>query len=387
MSAAEEVAPVLAARDDNRILTDQWRTLTRAATVVALLTSPAVFLWFHQQDGWSVWMSLAATAGVVIGFRGLIEVVFRRFLPWPSLFGTEDARLKEEDVLGRRRGWFWRRVVRFVMWILLGITIVYVIQLFTRPDATWTGAAASIGDAISSIFTNPTYLTLFIQLPLFFLFNFLIFMGPMLLMGISQIHGFEPGDADWGVRLGDVRGQAEAKEEVRRIVNLWESGEVVRAGRRQARARDALPRRAGHGQDNAGQGHRHQLQLALRHDSGLRLCPDLHRHRRDHRPLPRAQGEKAGGEVGRPVHRLHRRDRRRGPRRAALGGAPSWSAPTSFHDYCFYGPGERINPSGDLILETRAWRDRLFAQRAPERRPGLLRPRSRRSSTRRSPEG
>jgi hypothetical protein len=44
-------------------------------------------------------------------------------------------------------------------------------------------------------------------------------MGPLLFMGVSQIRGFEPGDADWGVKLKDVRGQAEAKEEVRRVVN------------------------------------------------------------------------------------------------------------------------------------------------------------------------
>ena len=42
--------------------------------------------------------------------------------------------------------------------------------------------------------------------------------GPLLLIGITQIKGFEPGDADWGVKLDDVRGQAEAKEEVRRVV-------------------------------------------------------------------------------------------------------------------------------------------------------------------------
>ena len=57
-------------------------------------------------------------------------------------------------------------------------------------------------------------------------FNFLIFMGPLLLMGISQIRGYEPGDAEWGVKLDHVRGQAEAKEEIRRVVTLWQSGEV-----------------------------------------------------------------------------------------------------------------------------------------------------------------
>src|SRR5260370_28637644 len=66
--------------------------------------------------------------------------------------------------------------------------------------------------------------------------NFLIFMGPMLMMGISQIRGYEPGDAQWGVKLDDVRGQAEAKEEVRRIVTLWQSGEAFeRAGGKRER--------------------------------------------------------------------------------------------------------------------------------------------------------
>src|SRR5207245_9775771 len=74
----------------------------------------------------------------------------------------------------------------------------------------------------------------------FFLFmaNFLIFMGPMMLMGISQIRGYEPGDAAWGVRLDHVRGQAEAKGEVRRIVTLWQSGEAFeKAGGKRERGR------------------------------------------------------------------------------------------------------------------------------------------------------
>ena len=45
-------------------------------------------------------------------------------------------------------------------------------------------------------------------------------------MGITQMKVFQPGDADWGVKLDDVRGQAEAKEEIRRIITLWQSGEV-----------------------------------------------------------------------------------------------------------------------------------------------------------------
>ena len=88
-------------------------------------------------------------------------------------------------------------------------------------------------------------------------------------------------------------------------------GRGVRARRRQARARPALRRRARHGQDDAREGDRDRLQLTVRLDPGLRLRADLHRDRRDHRPLPRLEGEAARAQVGRPVHRLHRRDRRR----------------------------------------------------------------------------
>ena len=74
------------------------------------------------------------------------------------------------------------------------------------------------------------------MLPFFFLINLLIFMGPLLFFSIRQIQGYEPGDADWGVRLGDVRGQAEAKEEVSRVVSLWQSGEAFeRAGGKRER--------------------------------------------------------------------------------------------------------------------------------------------------------
>ena len=100
---------------------------------------------------------------------------------------------------------------------------------------TWWGTASSIASGIKDGFGNTALLSQLIILPFFFIFNFLILMGPMMMMGISQIKGFEPGDANWGVKLEDVRGQAEAKEEVRRIVSLWQSGEAfeLAGGRRE----------------------------------------------------------------------------------------------------------------------------------------------------------
>jgi ATP-dependent Zn protease len=52
---------------------------------------------------------------------------------------------------------------------------------------------------------------------------------------------------------------------------------------------------------------------------------------------------------------------------SACGGRPSAARrPTPggrIDDSLFYGQWGSLNPSGDMILETRAWRDRLFAQR------------------------
>src|SRR5881227_2130484 len=93
-------------------LRSQWRTLTLAATATAIVTSPVAYLWFHRQLGWSWHWALLATVGAVAAFRGVVEVGLRRVIPWPSLFGVDDRRLKEEDVLARRRAWFWSRVAR-----------------------------------------------------------------------------------------------------------------------------------------------------------------------------------------------------------------------------------------------------------------------------------
>ncbi len=77
---------------------------------------------------------------------------------------------------------------------------------------------------------------LLVIFPFFLIMNFLILFGPLLAMNVSQIQAFEPGDAEWGVKLADVRGQVEAKEEVRRVVSIWQSGEAFeRAGGKRER--------------------------------------------------------------------------------------------------------------------------------------------------------
>src|SRR5436305_7071182 len=89
----------------------EWRRLTRVATGVALLTSPAFFLLLYESDHLGFFVSLLLTAVGVIGFRGLVEVVVRRLLPTPSLYGADES-LKQDDVVARRRYWYWRTKFR-----------------------------------------------------------------------------------------------------------------------------------------------------------------------------------------------------------------------------------------------------------------------------------
>src|SRR5205085_4584608 len=108
---------------DATALAGEWRRLRRAATAVALFTSPMFFVVLYDRLGLSVLAALAATAGSVIAFRGLIDVASRRFLPWPSMYGVERA-VAEEDVVARRRTWFWRSLYRKVLRIAILIGLI-----------------------------------------------------------------------------------------------------------------------------------------------------------------------------------------------------------------------------------------------------------------------
>ena len=213
----------------SKTLADGWRRLGRIATFVALLGAPSVFLWAYIAKDWGVLWSVLFTIGAVAVVRGLIDVILRKFVPWPTLYGDDSEKRREADALDRKRWWFWSRKLRFAIWVVVIITILYGVRLLTATageEVTWLNTLTWMLDGLLGVLSNPQAL---IQVAfVFFLFiaNFAILFGPLLGMGMTQIKGFEPGDADWGVKLDDVRGQAEPKEEVRRVVSLWQSGEA-----------------------------------------------------------------------------------------------------------------------------------------------------------------
>src|ERR1041384_4581873 len=103
--ATADVAGTLRSSEESVALAGHLRKLARIATFIAVLTSPAAYFWFRHQAGLTILGALGATVGVVIGSRGFVDLIIRRVIPWPSLFGTEEARLREEDGVNPRRPW------------------------------------------------------------------------------------------------------------------------------------------------------------------------------------------------------------------------------------------------------------------------------------------
>ena len=99
-------------------LAREWKRLGRAATAVALITSPILFAVLYTSLEWPFLFALVGTfAGVVI-FRGFVDVVAHKFIPSPSIYGAEKE-LQEQDVVSRRRLWYWRRKFRLLTWFVV----------------------------------------------------------------------------------------------------------------------------------------------------------------------------------------------------------------------------------------------------------------------------
>src|SRR3954447_7403409 len=333
--------------------------LGRAATAVALFTSPALFFLLYGTYDWGLgWALLGTVAGVVI-FRGGVDVIAHRLIPSPALYGAENA-LKEQDVVSRRRLWYWRH--KFKIWFWVGLILVIVSYFVARSNDE------SMIDAVGTIITSaPKGVVTAIQLGgtlvIFMLFSFLILFGPLVIMGIFQIKTYEPGDADWGVKLDDVRGQVEAKEEITRVVSLWQSGEEFeKAGGKRERGVLFM------GPPGTG-----KTMLSKPIATSFN-CPFV--------TIPGSGFAQTFIGMDAVIVRFLARKAKRlaakwgGPcivfidesdavarRRQSLGSGFQPLHGSSLHDELFFGPQGALTWDGDLVLETAEWRERMFNMR------------------------
>ena len=380
MEAHPQAAPAgpRARREEQRnALALQWRQLTRAATFVAVLTSLLFFVVLYQRNDWGLFGALLVTFIAVIAFRGLVDVLTRRLIPSPSLYGA-DQRMADEDVIAKRRLWYWRTKYRRLTYLAFFFGTL-ILAIFTVQYIS--GSPISLGDALDSIgewaaTLGPMLLILGLQLPMLFFINLIILFGPLLFFGIQQIKGYEPGDADWGVKLEDVRGQAEAKEEVGRVISLWQSGEEFEsAGGKRERGLLFL------GAPGTGKTMLAKA-IATNFNSPFVTIPgsgfaqtfigmDVILVRflvRKAKKLAR----KWGGQCIIFIDEIDAVGMRR---RTLGGGVPGMGATVkSVHDVAFYGHMGSFHPDGELLIETRAWRERLFRERAEAMREEGLPP-------------
>jgi ATP-dependent Zn protease len=176
--------------------------------------------------------------------------------------------------------------------------------------------------------------------------------------------GYEPGDADWGVKLEDVRGQKEPKEDVTRVIQLWQSGEEFRkAGGKPERGLLFI------GAPGTGKTMLSKA-IATSFNSPIMLMPGsgfaqtfigmdvvivmilIARARR--------LARKWGGQCIVFIDEIDAV----GLRRQALAGgsAGTFEVPETMHDVVWQGSMGGL--SDDVMLESRAWRERMFRERA-----------------------
>jgi cell division protease FtsH len=339
-------------------LAREWRRLGRAATFVAVLTSPATFAWLYGTNDWPLLWALLGTFVLIIAFRGFVDVLAHKLIPRASLYGAGQE-LMEADIVGQRRVWYWRTKFRRLFW--LGLIVGGSLALLYGLG----GTPSDVLDAIPQMAIY--FLSFGLQLPLFFFMNIIILFGPMLFFGLRQMKGYEPGDADWGVKLEDVRGQAEPKAEVTKVIELWSAGEEFRkAGGKPERGLLFIGA-PGTGKTMLSKG------IATSFNSPIVTMPGSGFAQtfigmdvvivmaliRKARKLARKWGNTCMIFID-EIDAV-------GMRRQALQGGSGYGfRPTTsgFEEQPMYGPWGSLTPTGDLILENRQWRDRMFKSRA-----------------------
>lgn len=190
-----------------------WVFALMSATVTGL-TAMLVF-----QTGWG-W-AIADAVIMVLILRGLFTYVRRSLVLREAVPDYDDM---DKRTLEVNRYIFWRRT--FALGVLTALYFGFLAMLGYSP----LEALGFLPGLIGTIAPQLVYV-IFI-----FFAQFAIFFGPFLLFGKMGRSTIVPGDANYDVKIEDVRGQKAAVEEMKRILELMQQGrEYVKAGGKRER--------------------------------------------------------------------------------------------------------------------------------------------------------
>ena len=166
--------------------------------------------------------SLAYAVIAMLACRGVMSIVRRWLIVHERLTpdGTTMSRTVETN-----RAIFWRRAL-----FVAAIPAVYFLVMYQVFNLTPDQAIAAMPALLQQVFTQLIYL--------FFLLgaNFMLFFGPFYIYTRIGKTIINPDDANFGVKMEDVRGQKAAVTEMRRILDLIEHGRLfVKAGGKRER--------------------------------------------------------------------------------------------------------------------------------------------------------
>jgi ATP-dependent Zn protease len=350
--------------EQQRALAAAWKRLGRFATAAALFTSPGLVIALHRANDWPWWLCILVALVAIAAFRGLIDIICFRFIRRPSLYGATEE-MKLDDALFRRRRWYWltrfkRLIMLVVAFFVLATFMMLFVQSFLGVDTGLFNSLKAFRDTVPPDQRGAYAVNMlfnFFMLGGFLFFNIFLFLGPLMIMGLMQMKSFEPGDADWGVKLDDIRGQKEPKAEVERVITLWSAGEEFRKAGGKPERGLLLIGAPGTGKTMLSKG------IATSFNSPLMTMPGsgfaqtfigvdvmivmalIWRARR--------LARKWGGQCMIFIDEIDAVGRRR----QGLG-AGSFGMTTQM-------PSLDTLQGGDLVYETKAWRDRVFADRDP----------------------
>ncbi|HEY1421043.1 MAG TPA: AAA family ATPase, partial [Candidatus Dormibacteraeota bacterium] len=176
------------------------------------------YIYLQLGLGWS----LAYAIVLMIICRGMLSL-FKRWLILSERIAPEAK--AEERTIETNRTIFWRRVV----WLAV------LFGLYFGGAYLFLGLAPADAIATLPTFVGQVLPQLFYVLALMVV-NFMIFFGAFFIYGRIGRTYIDPGEANWGVKIDDVRGQASAVDEMRRILRLMDQGRnYVRAGGKRER--------------------------------------------------------------------------------------------------------------------------------------------------------